>query len=446
MQFITGLWNKFVTRRNISYLFINIGNIPIMTLISSFLAVYYVNVLGMDEYAVGTMFLIARIFDGINDPIIGGIIDKAGGEKLTKFKRILVIGTLICSLNFLVLWIGPMVVPISVKLVLAYVSYLLLGITFPIMDISLNSLLPVLTDDKEERDTLSSIKVIGYGIGTVLIEIVVPIILSVFGSTQTTYLFIIVAFVVMVLLFSIGGAVSLKKQPPSIEAGQSKEKNLNGIQAFIKTFRERNVWSTFLSGICFYTGNAALAVSNTYYTTYYLGDVKYLVYVTVATYSLEMFVVFLLPWFSKKIGKKGLFSMGLFVAGIGLLIRFIPIQNEMACLVALLVSSAIFGVGYGFVMILFYSIQADNVDCVFQSTGVESEGTIAALMSMVNKFGKGIGGAVPLYVLGIMKLSDGTYSRLSLRIIDGLLPAILFLIGGFVFYLNYEEKNYKERI
>lgn len=46
----------------------------------------------------------------------------------------------------------------SGKLVIAYISYILLGILFPIMDISLNSLLPVMTSDMKERQTLSAIK------------------------------------------------------------------------------------------------------------------------------------------------------------------------------------------------------------------------------------------------------------------------------------------------
>ena len=178
MRYLRNLWHKFFTSINISYLFINIGNIPIMTIVSSFLAIYYVNVLKMDEYAVGTMFLIARIFDGINDPLIGGIIDRIKGDKLQKFKRVLILGTIICSINYMILWLGPALVSENFKLLIAYISYLLLGVTFPIMDISLNSLLPVLAKQKEEREILSSIKIIGYGLGTVIIEFFVPLFLS----------------------------------------------------------------------------------------------------------------------------------------------------------------------------------------------------------------------------------------------------------------------------
>ena len=50
----------------------------------------------------------------------------------------------------------------SGKLAIAYVSYILLGVLFPVMDISLNSLLPVMTEDMNERNSLSSVKGLAY--------------------------------------------------------------------------------------------------------------------------------------------------------------------------------------------------------------------------------------------------------------------------------------------
>lgn len=436
MNFIEKLWNKFVNKRNIAYLSINIGNIPIMTLVSSFLAVYYINVLGMDEYSVGTMFLVARIFDGINDPFIGSVLDKIGGDKLSKFKRVLIIGTLICSLNYILLWIGPALVEKNFQLMTAYISYLLLGVTFPVMDISLNSLLPILSQNQDERDTLSSIKVIGYGIGTITIEIFVPIVLSLLGETKITYICIIIISTFLILILTVGGTIAIKNENTVLE--NSIEKTVNGLQAFLQVLKEKNIYSTFLSGICFYTGNAVLTVSNTYYATYYLGNIKYLAYITIATYSLEMFVILLLPYITQKYEKKLIFSSGLFLAGTGLLIRFISWNSIGLDLIALIVSSSIYGLGYGFVMILFYSIQADNVDKVFNNSKIQAEGTIASLMSMSNKIGKGIGGAIPLYVLGLMKTDAGTYTELSLRLIDGLIPSVLLIVGGVFFAKKYE--------
>ena len=131
------LGNKPLWKERVSYFFVNLGNIPIMTMVNAYLSIFYTDTLGMDAKVVGTMFLIARVFDGVNDPFIGYFIDRAPNSKFGKFRRILIVGTIICTLNYAVVWMGPAYVSDSMKVMVAYISYMLLGVTFPVMDISL---------------------------------------------------------------------------------------------------------------------------------------------------------------------------------------------------------------------------------------------------------------------------------------------------------------------
>lgn len=66
----------------------------------------------------------------------------------------------------------------SGKLAIAYVSYILLGVLFPVMDISLNSLLPVMTEDMNERNSLSSVKGLAYVVGALVVGVAAPLILG----------------------------------------------------------------------------------------------------------------------------------------------------------------------------------------------------------------------------------------------------------------------------
>lgn len=446
MEYVKSIIYRFASARNFSYLMINIGNIPVMALVSTFLAVYYVNILGMEEYAVGTMFLVARIFDAVNDPMIGYLIDRVARGHLNNLKKILVTGTFLCTANYLLLWIGPAVVHDSLKLAVAYISYILLGVTFPVMDISLNSMIPIMSQNREEREMLSSVKVIGYGIGTVFVEMFVPVLLSIWGASVYSYIVLIAGVSVGIIFLTCVGAVGIQESE-EVESAEDRQKNMNSgysVRDLLHILSVRNVWSTFLAGVCFYTGNAALAVSNTYFAIYYYGDIKVLTFITVATYSLELFMILCLPYFARKAGEKKLFGMGLLGAGIGIFLRVLPFEKGSLGLLIFFASSAVFGVGYGIAMILFYSIQAENVDIVYQVTGKQTEGAVASLMSMANKFGKGVGGAVPLYVLSVMKQVDGTYTDFSLRLIDGVIPAVLMVLGGIVFLVCYDNLHQKK--
>ena len=156
----------------------NFGNIPIMTLINGYLLIFYTNICGLSPAACATLFLIARFLDAINDPLVGFIIDHLPTRKMGHFRPTLILGTILCSVNFLLLWFGPML-STSGKLAIAYVSYILLGVLFPVMDISLNSLLPVMTEDMKERNSLSTIKGLAYVIGALVIGVAAPLILGI---------------------------------------------------------------------------------------------------------------------------------------------------------------------------------------------------------------------------------------------------------------------------
>ena len=169
--------DKIKMREKLSFAMANFGNIPVMTLINGYLLIFYTNICGLSPAACATLFLIARFLDAINDPLVGFMIDHLPTRKMGHFRPTLILGTILCSANFLLLWFGPML-STSGKLAIAYVSYILLGVLFPVMDISLNSLLPVMTEDTKERNSLSSIKGLAYVIGALVIGVAAPLILG----------------------------------------------------------------------------------------------------------------------------------------------------------------------------------------------------------------------------------------------------------------------------
>ena len=130
-------------KEKLAFLSVNLGNIPIMTMMGTFLLLFYTDVVGLNPVATGTLFLIARVMDGLSDPIMGYIIDHLPRLKLGRFRGYLLIGVVITSINIVLVWLGPSLAATG-KLVIAYITYLLLGWTFDLMDIPLNSMIPVM--------------------------------------------------------------------------------------------------------------------------------------------------------------------------------------------------------------------------------------------------------------------------------------------------------------
>ena len=126
---------KVKLSEKIGMLMVCAGNIPLMTLLSVYFMIYYTTVVGLDPKALATLFLISKVMDGISDPVMGFILDRFPVTKMGKFRPMIILGTIICVINYILLWFGAVWSPVG-KYVIVYVTYLLLGWTFDIMDIS----------------------------------------------------------------------------------------------------------------------------------------------------------------------------------------------------------------------------------------------------------------------------------------------------------------------
>lgn len=421
---------KLSSKEKFSFVLANLGNIPVQTLIGSFLLIFYTNVCGLNPAACATLFLIARIADGLNDPIVGFVIDHLPRTRLGRFRSPLIIGAILCALNFLLLWFGPMMATTG-KLAIAYVSYLLIGVIFPIMDISLNSLLSVMTTDMKERNTLSTIKGTVYMVGAVALSIAAPIILG-DTSNRDGYVVLILLAAGMVAVLSVIGALGVKERVAPEEGEKYSFKDL------FRILGQKAVWSTFVTMLLYSTGLAALNTINSYYFTYVVGDFNLFGIVSLIIMVAMVVAMLISSPFVAKIGKKRMFLIGMVIFGFLPLIRIIAPTN----LAIVMVASVLIGIGQGICQPLQYGIQADNTDYVELHMNHRAEGAVASLSSFIAKCANGIGGAIPGYMLawaGFDSTQSAQNAAVNRTIIlcTSLIPAIFCLIGIILFAACY---------
>ena len=132
-----------------------IGKDAIVNLVGSFLMLYLTDTLYLAPAFVGILFLVARIWDAINDPIMGMIVDNTR-TKYGKFRIWLVVGTLLNSVVFVLLF-SSLGLEGTALYVYVAVMYILYGMTYTVMDVPYWSWLPNLTNDPHEREKVSVI-------------------------------------------------------------------------------------------------------------------------------------------------------------------------------------------------------------------------------------------------------------------------------------------------
>ena len=433
--------DKIKMREKLSFAMANFGNIPIMTLINGYLLIFYTNICGLSPAACATLFLIARFLDAINDPLVGFMIDHLPTRKMGHFRPTLILGTILCSANFLLLWFGPML-STSGKLAIAYVSYILLGVLFPVMDISLNSLLPVMTEDMKERNSLSSIKGLAYVIGALVIGVAAPLILG-DTSNKQGYINLVLIMTAVIFFFSIIGTMGVKERvKPQME-------NSYSVKELFKILSQKPVYITFLAVLLYSIGSNIVNAANTYFYTYIFEDLTLASIITLITCVTVFPATMVIGNLIGRFGKKKMYAIGLALAGLAPIIRLLDVRSIPLLIVSVLIA----GIGAGFAAPLNYGIQADNTDYIELKLGYRAEGAVASLSSFITKCAMGIGGAIPGYVLALVHFDSTTMIQTSM--VNNMIifctvgsPVIFCCLAIVVFKLGYpitkeklEEQN-----
>ncbi len=418
-------------KEKITFFIGNIGNIPLMTLIGTFLLIFYTDVVGLNPAAVATLFIIARVIDAFNDPLMGFIIDHLPRTKWGKFRPYLAIGSLICSLNFILLWLGPSLV-IAGKLLIAYISYFLIGITFDMMDIPLNSLIPVMTETGKDRNTLTIIKSVGYIAGTVIFTVItIPFVTS-FPTIAQGYHTLIVGTAIFIFVCSFIGAWGVKERIKPIATQRYKLKD------FKKILSARPVSTHFFSNLITAIGSGSNTAAGIYFWTYVVKrpDLIGLVAVFIVMGILIGFVIGS-PMLNR-FGKKHTWVIGALISNIPYF--FILIVNPENFLLIFSIFG-ITGIGIGLTSIVGYGLQADNTDYIEWRHGDRTEAAIASLVSFIQKAGLGIGAAIPGYILAatgyIPNVEQTTTAIQGIYWAYITLPAIFGIIGALIILFWY---------
>lgn len=421
---------KIKFKEKASYALLNAGNIPVTMIVSSFLLIFYTNVVGLSPASCATLFLIARIVDAINDPFVGYLIDRVPGNRFGHFRGTLIVGAILCGLNYLLLWFGPLMAPTG-KLAIAYISYLLLGVLFPVMDISLNSLLPVMTENPKERNSLSSIKGMTYSLAGLVLGVIAPVMIG-DESQADGYLKLIILAVTLIIGCSVLGTLGVRER---IQASETQKYQLKDL---VKIFAQKPVWTFFLANLLFGVANYVIMTVNTYYYVYVMNDLQLYGVASLLSMAGMLPGIAFSGALANKIGKKGTYIAGLLCFGILPLVRLLNI----ASVPVVLTSVVVMNFGMGMLTPHMYGIQADNTDYVELSCGFRAEAAVASLSSFVSKFSMGIGGAIPGYLLAIVGF-DGKAESQSQAVImmivfcAVILPAVISAVAALLMKALY---------
>ena len=427
----------------ISYALATMSVGPLLNLTNGYLMIFYTDIVGLSPIAIGTLFLIARIADGLSDPIMGYVLDRIPRMRMGKFRPLLIVGGIICSLNFLLMWFGP-VWSTTGKLAVAYISYLLIGITYDVMDISKNSLLPAMTANPKERSSLGAINAFFGILGSTIIAVLAPTILAAGNSSLASFSTLILMVTGMVFLFSLLGGLGIKERVTPVADAETKY----SLKDYLNIFTQKPVFMYLIFAFMFATGYYLYGAVNAYFFTYVMKDLAAL-----GTVSLILLVgllpgIFLGGFVSKKLGKKRSLVFASLMMAAAFMIRWIDPTSMTLIYIATIAA----GLSFGLFMPVSVVLQADLIDYIEYKLNYRSESAVSSISSFISKTGNGVAGAIPGFALGLTGYIAGSQQQpasaiTAITVLSVGVPVVFFVVGALLFGFGFNlDKNTMQEV
>ena len=340
--------------------------------------------------AITAIMVGARIFDALNDPIMGNIVE-CTDSKYGKFKPWLVIGILCTS--------AVLIVTFNTSLqgwpfiILFGVMYFLYSIAYTMHDISYWGMIASLGSDADDRNRFTSRATLFAGIGSTLAAMLIPMLttgsMALGGSATKAYGIIAVAIGIIAPLLMAVTVIGVKENRNTDSLTTEKKKvSLGRIVSIIKG-NDQLMWIA-AAFVIQQVGNqlAQGGLASTYvYLDYGYSGGLYSIFNTVGMVSTAFMMIFY-PMISRKITRKKLMSILLCVSAIGYvgtLAGGILVGDESIRFYVVTVANMAANFGqYGFYLIMMISI-INTVEYNQYLHGTREEGIIASLRPFLTK-------------------------------------------------------------
>lgn len=431
--------NKLSIWTKIGYSFGEIGSQCSWTLISSYLTVYYTDVVGLTPVIISAIMLIARIWDAINDPMFGAIAEKTK-SKWGRFRPYILWGAPILAL-FNCLTFLNLDIPNGWKAIWCGFTYIGCGMAYTAVNISTQCVANVMTTSNEERVSLNAFKGIGSGlIQMVISAVTMPMILK-FGNGSAAsgrgyFMAALVFSIVCIPCFWVC-FVSTKE---IIGANESDKKSIGQTMkelgySFKYTLSDKNALFLILAMFTFLTGLFGRIGIMAYYFIYIMKNPALIAGFATAMSAGMLVVNFYAPFLLNRISKKYVGALGCIAQALCCVFFYIIGENQLTSMVVL--SGFLYGVT-NVVSITCFTLSAEIIDDNWLRTGVRSDGVIVSCISFSTKMGNAVGGSIGVlalsavgYVANSQNLSATVLTNMD-RVIN-FAPAAFFIVAAIFF-------------
>ncbi len=416
----------------------------------TYLNQYLTNVLGLSKGFLLILTPLARLWDGINDPMMGTLVDNTR-TKMGKYRPWILTGSCLNAIVLILLFSNPLKLTGTSLLVYIAVMYVGWGMTNTLADIPYWSMVPSFTSDPGERNLISTLARTFSGLGQGIVAIGAPIVMTAFSRTQDyndkgelvdifdSYSFVACAVVCAACLIFFSG-VSVGTTKERIITKSEDKFSFKKALEIIKTNDQLLVFMLFamVSNAGWYLTSGVAA----YYFDVVVGDPKKQSVFSIFQAVGSVVGLLLLPLLTKYMSKRKAYQVSLLVAGVGYVgisvgafINNMMLMNIFYCICA---------IGMASMFIAQTIFLADVVDYGEVKMGFRAESITFSMKGFLQKMAYTLQTIILFASLGISKYDGELHSqnpdsaKLAITLMLAVIPAALFFISLVIFTTKFK--------
>ena len=414
-----------------------IGRDMVYSMFSLYLMVYLTEVLELSNQVmwwVTGVLLVFRIFDAVNDPIMGAVVDNTR-SKFGKFKPWIAIGAFVTGI-FTVLMFWDFHLEGAAFVVVFALMYLLWEVGFTANDIAYWSMLPALSVDQKQRENIGSFARICANVGMFAVVVGIVPITKALGETFGSMTMAYTVFAVAVVLFMwLGQCITLfgVKEPRGLFI-QEEQTSLKDMAKAI--FQNDQLLITAIAMSLFLIGYMTTTSFGLYYFKYVYGneDMYWIFAAVLGVSQISALAVF--PLFRKKYSRGTLYTFATVLILIGYIIFFFSPAN----MIYIGISGVLIFVGEAFIQLLILVFLTDTIEYGQWKLGKRNESVTFSIQPFFNKLGNAIASGIvgaTVILSGINEANspaDLTAEGLGIFKFAMFVLPLLFIIAGYLVY------------
>lgn len=418
---------------------------------SMFLVYFLTEVLDLSDAmfaVVGGILTGLRVFDALNDPVMGLIVDNTKSRR-GKYKPWILVGALTSALFMVMLFTSLNVAPAWYVIIFA-VCYLAWDITYGLNDIAYWSMLPALSLDQRQREKIGSFARICANIG--LFAVVVGIldatkaIGEALGDLKQGWLVFAIGIAVVMVGFQLYTVLGAKEY-----RGEFKEEEKTTLKGMLLAIlRNDQLLFTVISMALFTIGYVTTTSFGTYYFKYAFKDEgMYSLFAGILGVS-QIAALIVFPLISKRITRKRFYFISTLLVLAGYALFFFSPMD----MIPIGIAGVLLFVGEAFIQLLMLMFLSDTIEYGQWKTGKRNQAVTLSVQPLINK----IGGAIATGIMTVTLLVSGINSAqtpddvtseglLTLKLSMFIIPLICIVAGYLIYRAKYKiDKPFFDRI